>query len=210
MSDFNLTGKVIAYLGTGSDADRAIVIASAEAGADIALATISRLPTHEFGMASIANEVWVLGRDQIMTVIDAADPADVAAFADEVWDRFGRCDAVVINTGRMPAAPFEELSLAVFEADLRASLSPAFLVAQAFGRLMARSHGGRIVHCFSEPGEGDELDAGVLAARAGAQGLVAAARAAWGHDGVDSAAVTIPVGADAIAAERVLGSITAP
>ena len=208
----DLAGKVVAFIGTGSESDRAIVIACAEAGADMALATTSRAQAQEFGMASIANEVWVLGREQSLTVMDARDPADAASFADQVWDRFGRCDAAITNPGRTPVAPFEELSLEEFEADLHEALSPVFLATQAFGRLMARAHGGLILHCFVEPTAAEELDAGQLAARSGAHGRVAAARAAWASDGVDAGVVTLPASAagadaDTVAARRVLERI---
>jgi NAD(P)-dependent dehydrogenase (short-subunit alcohol dehydrogenase family) len=210
----DLSGTVVAIVASGGEVDRAIAVALAEAGASIAFATFGRVQAQEFAMASIANEVWAIGREQFLAVIDATDPADVAAFADQVWDQFQRCDAVITHGGRAPAAPFEEFSLSEFEAELHTSLSPAFLVTQAFGRLMARSHGGRMVHCFREPGEGEPLDAGYLAARSAAHGLVAALRGAWGHDGVDGEVVTLPAeqsgAADrALAVERVLACLAA-
>ena len=210
----DLAGKVVAIIGIGSETDRAIAVACAEAGANLAFGTTSRVQAEEFAMASIANEVWALGREQCLTIMDARDPVDVASFADEVWDRFRRCDAVIANPGRTPIAPFEELALAEFEADLHEALSPVFLATQAFGRLMARAHGGRIIHCFVEALRDEELDAGQLAARSGAHGLVAAARAAWGADGVDAEVVTLPsaeggTDAAAVGAARVLERLSA-
>jgi NAD(P)-dependent dehydrogenase (short-subunit alcohol dehydrogenase family) len=146
-------------------------------------------------------------------VIDAASPTDIAGFAEQTWDQLGRCDAVLVHGGRAPAVPFEQFSLGEFEAELHTSLSPAFLVAQAFGRLMARSHGGKVVLCFTEPGEGEPLDAGYLAARSGGHVLAAALRDAWGHDGVDGEAITLPANvteaslAREVAVERVWGAL---
>ena len=76
-----------------------IAVALAEAGADLALGTVSVAQVEEFSTASIANEVWAIGREQFNSVLDASDPAAAAAFAAEVCDRLGRCDAVVIAPG---------------------------------------------------------------------------------------------------------------
>jgi NAD(P)-dependent dehydrogenase (short-subunit alcohol dehydrogenase family) len=58
----DFTGKVVAIVASGSDVDRAIAVALAEAGADIAFATFAKVQAQEFALASIANEVWAIGR----------------------------------------------------------------------------------------------------------------------------------------------------
>ncbi len=82
-------------MGTGSARDRAIAVTLAEAGADIAVATEDALAAQEFATASIANEVWAIGREQFSAVLDASDGAEFAAFLREVRRRLGRLDAVV-------------------------------------------------------------------------------------------------------------------
>ncbi len=92
----DLTGKVVALIGTGSEADRAVTMACAEAGAQLALATHSGEQAQEFAMNSIANEAWAVGADQFVVTMDAVEPGAVTAFAAEVMRRYGRCDAVVV------------------------------------------------------------------------------------------------------------------
>lgn len=102
------SGRVVAIIGTGSPRDRAIAVTLAEAGADIAIATMDVLPAQEFATASIANEVWAIGRGQFAAVLDASDAAAVAAFLREVRRRLGRLDAVVSPVpiaGRMSEEP---------------------------------------------------------------------------------------------------------
>lgn len=140
-----LAGSVIAIVCRGSDADRAIAVALAEAGADIALATISRLQSEEFSTASIANEVWALGREQFNRVIDAANPVDAASFSEEVCDRLGRCDAVVIAPGPTPDVDFDELSRDEWDPMVAGGLSAPLISAQAFSRVIERGGGGTIV-----------------------------------------------------------------
>ncbi|NUN93094.1 MAG: LUD domain-containing protein [Verrucomicrobiae bacterium] len=89
----------MALIGTGSELDRAIAVACAEAGADIALGTVDRSQEQDFGMNSIANELWAIGREHFVRVMDATEATEAASFADEAWDRLGRCDALVARTG---------------------------------------------------------------------------------------------------------------
>lgn len=92
-----LAGKVVAIVGTGSDADRAIAVACAEAGADLALATESSERDQDYGMNSIANEIWAIGREHFVRVLDGA--AGVEDLVAEARERFGRCDAIVARDG---------------------------------------------------------------------------------------------------------------
>jgi len=91
----SLKGRVVAVIGTGSARDRAIAVALAEAGADIAIATERPVQEQEFATASIANEVWAIGREQFSAVIDASDSVQLSGFLAEVRRRLGRLDAVV-------------------------------------------------------------------------------------------------------------------
>lgn len=140
-----LEGKVVAIVCRGSDADRAIAVALAEAGADVALATISRTQSEEFSTASIANELWAIGREQFNTPTDAANPVDAASFSEEVCDRLGRCDAVVIAPGATPSVDFDELSRDEWDPMVQGGLSAPLIAAQAFSRVIERGGGGTVI-----------------------------------------------------------------
>ena len=157
-----LAGKVVAMACRGSEADRAIAVALAEAGADIALGTIGATQAEEFATASIANEVWAIGREQFNTVLDAADAAATAAFAAEVVDRLGQCDAVVVAPGGVVPVAFDELSADEWEPMAREGLTAPLVLAQAFGRVIERGGGGRIVFVVDGAPHGD-VAGGVLA-----------------------------------------------
>ena len=86
-------------VGRGTPLDRAIAVASAESGADLAFATVSMEQDEEFAVNSIANEVWSIGREHLVRLMTAWEPTAAASFADECFDRFNRCDVLVINTG---------------------------------------------------------------------------------------------------------------
>ena len=132
-----LAGKVVAMIGGGSALDRAVAIACAEAGADLALATVARTQEEEFAVNSIANEAWALEREQFVTLLDSGQPTEVMAFAEETWDRYGRCDAFIAAHHLASTAPLDELSpddkLMVFRArKIQRFLSQPFTVAEVF------------------------------------------------------------------------------
>jgi NAD(P)-dependent dehydrogenase (short-subunit alcohol dehydrogenase family) len=91
-----LLGKVVAMIGHGTPLDRAIAVRLAEAGADVAIATEQPGREQEFATASIANEIWAIGREQFSYVLDAANGTAVAGYGAEVVARLGRCDALVL------------------------------------------------------------------------------------------------------------------
>jgi NAD(P)-dependent dehydrogenase (short-subunit alcohol dehydrogenase family) len=159
-----LKGRVAAVIGCGSEADRAIAVALAEAGADIALGTVDRSQAQDFGTNSIANEIWSVGREHFVRVMDALEATEVTAFADEVWDRLGRCDLLVTNYDMVTTAPLLELSADEWEYDLRFNLTGPFLAAQAFARLMVRQGSGRVAVMAWER---DEADLAYRVAQAG-------------------------------------------
>lgn len=90
-------GKVVAIICAGTDVDRSLAVALAEAGADLAIATLEPIQQQEFATASIANEVWAIGREQFSQVLDTRDADAVARFAQKVVGRLGRCDELVVS-----------------------------------------------------------------------------------------------------------------
>lgn len=150
-----LEGRVIALVCRGSEADRAIAVALAESGANLAVGTVTRAQSEEFSTASIANEVWAIGREQFNRVMDAADPAEAASFAAEVVDTLGRCDAVVIAPGLPAAIEFDELSRDEWEPLATAHLTGPLFAAQAFWRVLDRAGGGTIVLVTEAAGHED-------------------------------------------------------
>lgn len=143
--------KVAAMLATGTPGDRAVAVALAEQGFDIAIGTLERDRDQEFATASIANEIWAIGRENFSTVVDASDATSLAAFAAETADRLGRCDLLVVRAGGVVIAPAEELSADEWEPAIRAGLTVPFLAAHAFAPIIERDGGGLIA--FLQPGE---------------------------------------------------------
>lgn len=173
----------IAIIGRGTPFDRALAVACAEAGRSVALATVEHSQQQEFAVASIANEVWSIGREQFTRAMDAADVVAVTAFADEVWDRLGGCQVLVVDAYRPSAAPLDQLSADEWDDILRSNLTIPFLSMQAFARLMERQGGGRLV-ALSPASPQD--DAAALGARAALETVAAEMERHWAGHGVHS------------------------
>lgn len=77
-----LAGRNALVLGVERAAGRKAAVALAEAGADVAVVTISEDTKSEFAANSTANEFWALGRKGIALTSDGRETAVVEAIAD--------------------------------------------------------------------------------------------------------------------------------
>lgn len=187
-------GPVLAMVCRGTPLDRAVAVWWAEQRGPVALATVDPTPEQEFAAASIANEAWALGREQLVERIDASHAASITAFASEVFDRLGGCAALVVNAGQRSEAPLVELSSDEWDAVVRTNLTVPFLAMQAFGRLMLRERRGLLLAAVPPLDAGDVA---MAATRAALLEVVRRMEEAWSTEGVKALAVEAS-GADAV------------
>lgn len=171
-----LNGRVVAVLGRGNEEHRSAAVGCAEAGADVALGTLGKDEQYVFAVQSIANELWSIGVQHFVRVMDAADPTAAPSFADECWDTLGRCDALIVATAPESSAPLEELSADEWDTVFREGATIPFLHLQAFGRLMVRDGGGSMWTSFPVRPDADPAERG---ARAALTEVVTALNRAW-------------------------------
>ncbi|PCH53475.1 MAG: 3-oxoacyl-ACP reductase, partial [Verrucomicrobiales bacterium] len=89
-----LADKVAVVTGAGRGIGRAVALAYARMGADVAC--VSRT---EENSAKVAAEVEALGRKTWPLAVDVSDTAAVAAAAKEILESAGRVDILVNNAG---------------------------------------------------------------------------------------------------------------
>jgi len=94
-STFSLAGKVVLVTGASSGIGRAIALACAAAGADVALS----YHTNEQGATEVAGGVQAVGRRAHISRVDATDPDDLQRLARDVGAAFGRVDVWINNAG---------------------------------------------------------------------------------------------------------------
>jgi L-rhamnose 1-dehydrogenase len=144
-----LAGKSVIVTGASRGIGRAIAIACAEQGADIAL-NYWRDNDAGYGKRGAADEVAAaiaaLGRRVIAVEGDVADPATGATLVEKTVAAFGRVDVLASNAGICPFHGFLDLPPEMLRRTLGVNLEGAFYVVQAAARQMrAQGRGGAII-----------------------------------------------------------------
>jgi len=143
VADFGLDGKVCLVTGAARGIGRAIAIALAEAGAEVALG----LRDAATG-ADLADEIGALPLQMDVTDLNQVERAIAAA-----REHFGRLDVLVNNAGiGPPETPAEDVRVEEFDATVALNLKGTFFASQAAGRVMIAQGSGRIVNLSSQAG----------------------------------------------------------
>ncbi len=141
---FRLDGRRALVTGAGRGIGLAAAAALAQAGAEVVLAARSATEVEEAALAIRAE-----GGQARALVLDVTD-LDAAARAIEAAGPF---HALVNNAGTNRPAPFQDVSVADFDAIMELNVRAAFFAAQAVARgMIAAGIGGAIVHVSSQMG----------------------------------------------------------
>ena len=177
---WNLTGKVALVTGASRGIGRAIALALAEAGADVACAARSVAALGETAAALNA-----LGRRAVAVTADVTSADEVERMVERVVGEFGRIDVLVNNAGALFGKAAEKVSAAEWRGLLEVDLTGAFFCAQAAGRRMIAQRSGRIINVGSIFGElGTRGFAAYAAAKAGLHALTRSLAYEWARYGV--------------------------
>jgi NAD(P)-dependent dehydrogenase (short-subunit alcohol dehydrogenase family) len=144
---FDLKGQVALVTGAARGLGRAISLALAQAGADVALG----LRDVKSG-GELALEIGVLGRHALPLQMDVARLDQIFRAVEETVARFGRLDILVNNAGIAPGNRAENVREEDFDLTLTVNLKGTFFASQAAGRVMIRQQRGRIINLSSQAG----------------------------------------------------------
>src|SRR5258708_1510896 len=145
--NFDLYGKTTLVTGSARGLGRAIALALAHAGADVALG----LRDLQTGSA-LAAEIERLGRRALPLQMDMTHMDQISAAVGQAAAHFGKLDILVNNAGIAPDNLAENVTEADFDATLAINLKGTFFASQAAGRVMIRQKYGRIINMSSQAG----------------------------------------------------------
>lgn len=179
--DTGLKGRIAVVAGSSQGIGKAIALAFASEGANVALCA-RRHDTLEQVAAEARSR---FGVETFTQAFDVSDDAAVRAFANAVHSRFGRLDACVTNAGGPPAKSFLATSMEEWERAWQLNLRSAVSFCQAVLPHMQKQHWGRIVtltsYTVKQPVPELVLSNTI---RAGMMGLVRSLAGQFGKDGI--------------------------
>jgi NAD(P)-dependent dehydrogenase (short-subunit alcohol dehydrogenase family) len=144
---FDLTGQVALVTGAARGLGRAISLALAHAGADVALGLRDVNTGRE-----LAKEIEALGRRTLPLQMDMTQLDQVSRAVEDTAAQFRSLDILVNNAGVAPENPAENVREADFDLTLAVNLKGTFFASQAAGRVMIRQNRGSIVNMSSQAG----------------------------------------------------------
>ena len=143
---FPLPGKVAIVKWLGRGIGRAVALALAEAGADIA---ICDRVIEDDELKAVAEEVRRLGRRSLAVQADITHKTDVESLVQRVIDEFGVIDILVNNAAMNIRAPLLELGEDGWDRVIDTDLKGCYLCSQAAGKRMVDQKRGNIINIAS-------------------------------------------------------------
>jgi 3-oxoacyl-[acyl-carrier protein] reductase len=177
----SLADKTALVTGASRGIGKAIAIALAEAGANVAVNYRERKKEADATVAAIKQ----LGRKAAAFQADVSQGKDVANLIQEVEKQFGPIDILVNNAGRALRRTLDDLTEEDFDHTIATNLKSAFLCSHAVYKGMQERRWGRIINISSGAARG----AGVVgahynASKAGMEGLTRGYAARLAKDNV--------------------------
>lgn len=168
VTDSPLAGRIALVTGSSRGIGRAIAVALAEAGADIAVNYRSRAETVKDTRTRIETE----GGHAIAVQADVSEATEIDRLVDTVEADLGTIDILVNNAGIARQQTVEDLTKDDWDAHLATNLTAAFLLSQAVIPAMREQEWGRIVNISSvAASNGGIIGPHYAASKAGLLGL---------------------------------------
>jgi NAD(P)-dependent dehydrogenase (short-subunit alcohol dehydrogenase family) len=183
---FDLTGKTAIVTGGSKGLGRAMVLAFAERGADVVVAS------RKLGLCEeVAGEVRAIGRRALAVACHVADWAQCAALVDATVAEFGRIDVLVNNAASFFAGYFEELTPEQVNQQLATSLIGPMNVTRAILPVMRKQRSGHIISISSSAGiaAGFDFVSAYAASKFGLEGWMESLRAEIAPFGIHATVV---------------------
>jgi dehydrogenase/reductase SDR family protein 4 len=148
LAKFSLKGKVALVTGASRGIGRAIAMAFADAGADVAIS--SRKPPD---LEAVAEEIKAKGRKSMALASHIAKIDDSKTLVAKVKSEWGRIDILVNNAGTNPYyGPLLDAEEWAWDVTMNVNLKGPFLLSQLVVKVMREQGGGSIINIASIAG----------------------------------------------------------
>jgi 3-oxoacyl-[acyl-carrier protein] reductase len=159
-----LKGRTALVTGGSRGIGRAIALALAEEGADVAINYVAS----ERAARDVAESIQKMGRRAVLAQADVGDYPDTFRMAQDVLAQFGRLDILVNNAGVNSDKTFVKMDHASWRKVLGINLDGVFNCTKVFLDSMLKQNHGRVVNITSVIGQiGNFGQANYAASKAG-------------------------------------------
>jgi NAD(P)-dependent dehydrogenase (short-subunit alcohol dehydrogenase family) len=142
---FDLTGQVSLVTGAARGLGRAISLALAHAGSDVALGLrdVNTAP-------DLVEEIDSFGRKALRLQMDVTNLSQISSAIQAAAQHFGKLDILVNNAGNGTSALALEATERDFDETLNLNLKSTFFACQAAAKIMIPRKNGRIINMSSQ------------------------------------------------------------
>jgi 3-oxoacyl-(acyl-carrier-protein) reductase len=159
-----LQGRTALVTGASRGIGRAIALALAAEGADVAVNYVSSEPAAR----DVAENIVKMGRRAVLARADVSDYPDTFRMAQDVLEQFGHLDLLVNNAGVSSDKTFVKMDHASWRKVLAINLDGVFNCTKVFIDQMIKQNFGRVVNITSVIGQiGNFGQANYAASKAG-------------------------------------------
>src|SRR5207237_9788483 len=163
-----LTGRTALVTGGSRGIGRAIALALAEEGADVAINYVSSEPAAK----EVVEQIRKIGRQSVLAQADVGDYPDTFRMAQDVLKEFGHLDILVNNAGINSDKTFVKMDHASWRKVLAINLDGVFNCTTVLVDQMLTQNYGRVVNITSVIGQiGNFGQANYAASKAGVAAL---------------------------------------
>jgi dehydrogenase/reductase SDR family protein 4 len=143
-----LEGKVALITGASRGIGKAVTLALADAGADVAIAS-RKLPD----LQKVGDNVRAFGKKCLEVTAHARKPEELANLVEKVMAEYGRIDILVNNAATNPAmGPIVDTDDSVFDRIMETNLKGYFVLSKLVGKVMRDQKSGNIINISSAGG----------------------------------------------------------
>ena len=176
-----LDGKVALVTGASRGIGRAIAIALAQAGADVAVNFVG----HETEARKVCSEIQSLGRRSLAIKADVSVSSEVSTMVAQAEGELGPISILVNNAGISRPQPLDQITERDWDEILTVNLKSMFLVTQAVLPGMRKRRWGRIINLSSVAAQlGGVIGPHYAASKAGCLGLTHSYAALLAKEGI--------------------------